>query len=82
MHLSILTSLNEHSKLADDRLKIDIPTLVIWGRSDKVNPVRYAQKFKILKSKIVIIDNCGHYPHIEKPSEFSNIVLDFIKLND
>jgi 2-hydroxy-6-oxonona-2,4-dienedioate hydrolase len=34
--MSILTSLNEHSKLADDRLKIDIPTLVIWGRSDKI----------------------------------------------
>ena len=72
--MSKLMNLNDHPKLTIDRLNIDVPTLIIWGRNDKLNPVRYAKNFKIPKSKIVILDNCGHYPHIEKPSEFSNIV--------
>ena len=80
--MSKLMNLNDHSKLTTDRLNIDVPTLIIWGRNDQVNPVHYAKKFKIPNSKIVILDKCGHYPHIEKPLEFSNIVLNFIKLNN
>jgi pimeloyl-ACP methyl ester carboxylesterase len=70
-------SFNNHPKLTD-RLKIDIPTLLIWGRNDKVIPVRYAKKFKIPNSKIVLLDHCGHYPHIEKIEEFIRIILKFL----
>lgn len=75
--MSTLMSFNDHPKLAD-RLKINIPTLIIWGRKDKVIPVRYAKKFKIPNSKIVLLDNCGHYPHIEKIEEFIRIILKFL----
>src|SRR5215204_3140193 len=75
--MSTLMSFNDHPKLTD-RLKIDIPTLIIWGRKDKVIPVRYAKKFKIPNSKIVLLDHCGHYPHIEKIEEFIRIILKFL----
>ena len=75
--MSTLMSFNDHPKLTD-RLKIDIPTLIIWGRNDKVIPVRYAKKFKIPNSKIVLLDKCGHYPHIEKIEEFTRIILKFL----
>jgi pimeloyl-ACP methyl ester carboxylesterase len=75
--MSTLMSFNDHPTLTD-RLKINIPTLIIWGRNDKLIPVRYAKKFKIPNSKIVLLDNCGHYPHIEKIEEFTKILLKFL----
>lgn len=75
--MSTLMSFNDLPKLTD-RLKINIPTLIIWGRNDKVIPVRYAKKFKIPNNKIVLLDKCGHYPHLEKIDEFIKIVLKFL----
>ena len=75
--MSTLMAFNNHPKLID-RLKIDLPTLIVWGRNDKVIPVRYAKKFKIPNSKIVIFDHCGHYPHIEKIDDLSKILLKFL----
>jgi len=75
--MSTLMAFNNHPKLTD-RLRINLPTLIVWGRNDKVIPLRYAKKFKIPNSKIVILDHCGHYPHIEKIEEFSKILLKFL----
>lgn len=75
--MSTLMGFNDHPNLKD-RLKIDIPTLIIWGRYDKLIPVRYAKKFKIPNSKIVILDQCGHYPHLEKVEVFTKTVMKFL----
>ena len=75
--MSTLMAFNNQPELTD-RLNIDIPTLIIWGRNDKLIPVRYAKKFKIPNSKIVIFDHCGHYPYIEKTEEFVPLVLKFL----
>jgi pimeloyl-ACP methyl ester carboxylesterase len=75
--MSTLMAFNDQPELID-RLNIDIPTLIIWGRNDKLIPVRYAKKFKIPNSKIVILDHCGHYPYIEKIEEFVRLILKFL----
>ncbi|HYJ01303.1 MAG TPA: alpha/beta hydrolase [Nitrososphaeraceae archaeon] len=75
--MSTLMGFNDHPNL-NDRLKIDIPTLIIWGRYDKLIPVRYAKKFKIPNSRIVIIDHCGHYPHLEKIEIFTKTLTKFL----
>jgi pimeloyl-ACP methyl ester carboxylesterase len=75
--MSTLMAFNNQPELTD-RLNIDIPTLIIWGRNDKLIPVRYAKKFKIPNSKIVIFDHCGHYPYIEKIDEFVRLILKFL----
>jgi pimeloyl-ACP methyl ester carboxylesterase len=75
--MSTLMAFNDQPELTD-RLNIDIPTLIIWGRNDKLIPVRYAKKFKIPNSKIVIFDHCGHYPYIEKIDEFVRLILKFL----
>jgi 2-hydroxy-6-oxonona-2,4-dienedioate hydrolase len=75
--MSTLMAFNEQPQLYN-RLKITIPTLIIWGRNDTLIPVRYAKKFKIPNSKIVILDHCGHYPYIEKIEEFVKIILKFL----
>lgn len=59
--------------------RIDVPVQLIWGRQDKVIPVQYAAGFEALipGSRVKIIENCGHLPHIEKASEVLQTIADF-----
>lgn len=52
--------------------RIDVPTLLIWGDTDRMFPVAHAQAFQkaIPGAKLVMIPQCGHVPQIEKPDEF------------
>ncbi|PYJ49222.1 MAG: hypothetical protein DME85_00480 [Verrucomicrobia bacterium] len=67
----------------DNRLHaLTRPTLVVWGRDDKLVPLRFGQRFhqEIANSQLRIIENCGHLPQLECPNEFATAVLQF--LND
>lgn len=75
--MSTLISLKNNPDLKD-RLKINIPTLLIWGKDDQLMPLKYAKDFKIPNSKLVIFNNCGHYPHVEKVEEFNKTVVQFL----
>ena len=52
--------------------RIKIPTMIIWGDSDKIFPPAYGEAYKtaIPGSQLLIIPNCGHVPHQEKLAEF------------
>jgi pimeloyl-ACP methyl ester carboxylesterase len=58
------------------------PVLVLWGRQDRVFPVRQAQTAGGLLPdvRVEIIDRCGHYPQWEAPERFSREVLEFLQL--
>ena len=60
--------------------RVKIPTRVVWGRQDKIVPLECGELYsKAIKgSELVIIDNCGHSPQIEKPAEFTKIALEFL----
>ena len=60
---------------------IDIPCLIICGKSDELTPVKYSQYFhdKIKNSKLVIVKKAGHMVMLEKPSEVNKAIEDFIK---
>jgi pimeloyl-ACP methyl ester carboxylesterase len=59
---------------------VDIETLIVWGREDAIIPLSAANAFKtgIKGSRLEILDGCGHMPEMEKPEEFSKLVLDFL----
>ena len=63
--------------LAKNLPDINIPTCLIWGRNDQITPADVAEEFdKILPdSNLYWIDQCGHAPMMERPTEF-NILLD------
>jgi pimeloyl-ACP methyl ester carboxylesterase len=69
--------------LADNVKSIHAPTLIIRGKEDSIVPLSNAERFHatIAGSQIVIIDESGHLPQIEKPSEFNKAVLDFLAKN-
>jgi pimeloyl-ACP methyl ester carboxylesterase len=55
------------------------PTLIVWGREDGLVPLSDAQRFKsdITNSSLVILEQCGHFPQVEKAAEFNAAVLKF-----
>jgi pimeloyl-ACP methyl ester carboxylesterase len=50
------------------------------GDNDRMVPVQYSKGFtdEIPNYKLQVIRDCGHIPPIEKPIEFSKIILDFL----
>jgi len=81
--LKKLNKTDDSGKLKDKMKKIDIPTLIIWGKEDKIIDVKYAYKFNkdIKGSKLIIIDNCGHIPNIEWADTFVKEVNNFLGNN-
>ncbi|MFC1664542.1 alpha/beta fold hydrolase [Pseudomonadota bacterium] len=56
-------------KLIEKYNDIDVPTLLIWGRQDRIVPMKIGEELHTLlsNSNLHIVDNCGHLPHEEKP---------------
>jgi pimeloyl-ACP methyl ester carboxylesterase len=57
-----------------------VPTMLLWGKQDAVVPLSAAEVYQrsIKGSKVVTIDNCGHYPAVEQPAEFLKQVHAFL----
>ena len=45
------------------------PTLIIWGRQDKLVPADHARilEGKLQRASTILFDNCGHFPQVEQP---------------
>ncbi len=61
--------------------RITVPTLILWGDSDKVVPAGYGPAWQELvpNSRLEIIEHCGHLPQIEKTDRFVQLVDGFIR---
>ncbi len=57
-----------------------LPTLVIWGREDAIVPLSAGEAYHaaIPGSQLVVLDRCGHHPHIEQPDTFVKHIQDFL----
>ncbi len=67
---------------ASDRLYLvgDMPTLIIWGSDDDIIPVEHARAAHAAMpgSRLVIFDGVGHFPQVEAPKRFVEVVEDFL----
>jgi pimeloyl-ACP methyl ester carboxylesterase len=64
-----------------ERLKaLNLPTLVLWGGSDRLIPPATAQRFAadIRGAKVVVFDGLGHVPQEEDPARTVQPVLEFL----
>ena len=59
---------------------INVPTLLIWGRKDKLIPLKFGKRFKqeIVNSQLIVFDDLGHVPHEENPQKTVLAVLNFL----
>jgi pimeloyl-ACP methyl ester carboxylesterase len=60
--------------------EIRIPTLIVWGRDDRLIPVRAADSYRrrIPGSRVEILDRTGHLAMLERPVEFNALVDEFL----
>lgn len=78
---SMIESISRREDFLDDRVKtIKQPTLIVWGREDGLTPVADGERFKrdIPNSTLLIFDQCGHVPNVEKAPEFNAALLKFL----
>jgi pimeloyl-ACP methyl ester carboxylesterase len=68
------------SSIVDNLGKITCPTLIIWGKQDRIIPVEHARVAKsgIPNAELQILDSCGHDPHFEHPDEYNRLLLEFL----
>jgi pimeloyl-ACP methyl ester carboxylesterase len=71
---------------ATDRLYLaaDMPTLIVWGDKDKIIPVSHAHQAHeaMPNSRLEIIEGVGHFPHVEEPFRFVEVLVDFLRTTD
>jgi pimeloyl-ACP methyl ester carboxylesterase len=61
--------------------RIAVPTLVLWGASDRVVTPAYGRAYseRIPGARFEVIDAAGHHPHIEQPKAFVERVVSFLE---
>lgn len=61
--------------------EINVPTLIISGREDKIIPCEDSVSMfhKIPNSELILLSNCGHLSTIEKKYKISCVVSNFLK---
>jgi pimeloyl-ACP methyl ester carboxylesterase len=61
--------------------KMNLPTLLIWGKDDSVTPPEVAEEFHSLfpNSELHWVDKCGHAAMMERPKQFNAIVTKWLE---
>ncbi len=60
--------------------RVTTPTLIVWGNQDRITPLECGRLYQqaIPNASLKVIDNCGHFAHLERPDELAAIVQDFV----
>lgn len=68
------------SRLHEEISTIQQRSLLIWGRHDRILPVRVGEILHQMlpESKLVVMEDVGHCPNEENAEEFNQLVLDFM----
>lgn len=64
--------------------KVAAPTLITWGRDDRVSPLDMAliPMRTIPRAELHVFPHCGHWAMIERKDEFESAVLAFLTRKD
>jgi pimeloyl-ACP methyl ester carboxylesterase len=68
---------------ASDRLYLTsrMPSLIVWGRHDRIIPVEHAQPAHeaMPGSRLELFDEAGHFPHLDDPLRFAHTLEAFFQ---
>jgi pimeloyl-ACP methyl ester carboxylesterase len=61
--------------------KLQVPTLIVWGAKDRIMPVECATLYQqsIPQAKLQLLEECGHFAHLEQPQRLAELIAEFIK---
>ena len=70
----------ESEILLEELFRLEMPTLVVWGESDRVVPLHQAHDAvaRLRNGSLEILPGCGHLPHIECPNRFAEVLSRFL----
>ena len=70
----------DNPKLSRYLYRVHTPTLVIWGDQDGVVSTAHGHAYAagITSAELVVLQQCGHLPHIEQPEAFVNTVVQYL----
>jgi pimeloyl-ACP methyl ester carboxylesterase len=60
---------------------IATPTLVVWGRDDRIVPLECGERFAkaLPNARLAVIEHAGHFVEMERPDELARLVVEFLK---
>jgi pimeloyl-ACP methyl ester carboxylesterase len=60
--------------------RVHVPTLVLWGASDRVTPPEYGRAYAaaLPDARFTLIEGAGHFPHLEQPAAFAGEIIRFM----
>lgn len=60
---------------------LTMPTLLVWGAEDALAPLAYGQALArgIPHARLEVLQNCGHLPALEKPSECTVLFRELLR---
>jgi pimeloyl-ACP methyl ester carboxylesterase len=68
---------------AIDRLYLaeNIPFMLVWGERDSIIPVEHGRSAHELvpSSRFELFEEAGHFPHLDEPQRFVDVLLDFVE---
>lgn len=72
-----------HRDQAPELSSIQAPTLLVWGREDRVNPLEIGLLLmrEIPDSRLLVLKRCGHWAQLERREEFNHAAIDFFAGN-
>lgn len=67
----------------DKLAHIAAPTLILWGKQDKILGTQDAARFnaELPQSQLMWIDRCGHVPHLEKAKDTAEAIRQWLSSN-
>jgi len=59
---------------------ISTPTLLVWGGEDAITPIECGEIYRraVPRARLVVVENCGHMPEMEKPTELAGLIENFL----
>lgn len=67
--------------LSGDLVRMQVPTLLLWGNHDTETPIAFGRKMNTLiqGSRLIILPDAGHFIFLDKPEEFYMALTHFLK---
>jgi pimeloyl-ACP methyl ester carboxylesterase len=67
-------------KLPPRLARISVPTLIVWGESDRLIPVAHGRRYQELipGAELALIPECGHVALREQPERAAQVITEFI----
>jgi pimeloyl-ACP methyl ester carboxylesterase len=79
-HLQETFKITVRQDIQKDAKQLRLPTLLIYGDSDRATPPLYGEIFRKLipKSRLEIVKNSEHFVHHDQPEKVATMIKEFL----